>query len=67
MNIYHLNEKIPIKWKKYFYLVQKYLIFFLLIISFIQNFKIIHVSPLLNKIEGDDYIVKEYKVCLNKK
>ena len=64
MNIYHLNEKIPIKWKKYFYLVQKYLIFFLLIISFIQNFKIIHVSPLLNKIEGDDYIVKDNKYYL---
>ena len=64
MNIFYLNEKLPIKWKKYFYLYIKFLIFYPLIISFIKNFKTIRLISLLRKIEEDEYIIKDEKYYL---
>ena len=63
-----INERFPKKWQKYFYLIilfRKYIIFFILIISFVRNFRETHIGIFQDKIEEeDDYIIKNEKYFL---
>lgn len=62
-----MDWKILNNWLKYFYLyiiIQKYIIFSILIVSFIHNFHFDEIIILNNTTEEDDYIIKRKKYYL---